>query len=115
MAEDEEADPHAEDVEYEEDMRVQEEWIKQEYGQEMVQHLINMRQTKQWNEVPRDVAVRIGKKEIVRVRYMKPRSMFVLDVSKMQEEQEAADADDAAQKMKALKRKSNLPILALPT
>ena len=106
LAEDEEADPHAEDVEYEEDMRVEEEWIKQEYGQEMVQHLINMRQTQQWNEVPRDVAVRIGNKKIVRVRYMKPRSVFVLDVSKMQEEQEAADADDAAKKMKALKRKS---------
>ena len=39
---------------------------------------------------------------------MKPRSVFVLDVSKMQEEQEAADADDAAKKMKALKRKSKL-------
>jgi hypothetical protein len=79
-------------VEKEEEMRVDEEWIINEFGSQVVQHVINMRQTKHWNEVPRDVEVFLGKKKILRVRYVRPQTRMILDIEKLMRKQDDEDA-----------------------
>jgi hypothetical protein len=59
-------------------LRVKEEWVRSEYADVDVQHIINMHQTNQWTDVPCDVKVRIAKQKIVHVRYFAPQVRHVL-------------------------------------
>ncbi len=45
----------------EEELKVEEEWVRSEYAEVDIQHIINMHQTNKWTDVPRDVGVRIAK------------------------------------------------------
>jgi hypothetical protein len=49
--------------EKEEEMKVEEEWIRAEYEDVDIQHVINMNQSNMWVDVPRDVEVRIAKEK----------------------------------------------------
>ena len=66
-------------MEQEEEMQVDEAWVRDEFSEEDVQHIINMRLEENWVQVPRDIEVWIGKHKIVRVRYMKPRQRSLVD------------------------------------
>ncbi|KAI2501078.1 hypothetical protein MHU86_13369 [Fragilaria crotonensis] len=57
----------------EEELKVDEEWVRSEYADVDIQHIINMHQTDKWTDVPRDVEVRIAKHKVVRVRYVPPK------------------------------------------
>ncbi|KAI2493665.1 hypothetical protein MHU86_20880 [Fragilaria crotonensis] len=50
----------------EEELKVDEEWVRSEYADVDIQHIINMHQTDKWTDVPRDVEVRIAKHKVVR-------------------------------------------------
>jgi hypothetical protein len=39
----------------EEELKVEEEWVRSEYAELDIQHIINMHQTNHWTDVPRDV------------------------------------------------------------
>ncbi len=54
----------------EEEIKVEEEWVQNEYDNKVVQHVINMNQTNNWVDVPKDVEIRIAKKKVVRVRFI---------------------------------------------
>ena len=43
-------------------------WVRDEFNDEDVQHIINMRLDDNWIQAPRDIEVWIGKQKIVRVR-----------------------------------------------
>ncbi len=67
-------------IEQEEEMQqVDEAWVRDEFSEEDVQHIINMRLEDNWIQAPRDIKVWIGKHEIVRVRYTAPRQRSVID------------------------------------
>jgi hypothetical protein len=51
----------------EEELKVEEEWVRSEYAELDIQHIINMHQTNHWTDVPRDVEVRIAKHKVMRV------------------------------------------------
>ncbi|KAI2490874.1 hypothetical protein MHU86_23697 [Fragilaria crotonensis] len=70
-------------IEQEEEMQVDEAWVRDEFSEEDVQHIINMRLDNTWIQAPRDIEVRIGKQKIVRVRYTGPRQMRVIDSEAM--------------------------------
>ena len=59
-------------------MKVEEEWVRSEYADVDIQHIINMHQTNQWTDVPCNVKVRIAKQKIVHVRYFAPQVRHVL-------------------------------------
>ena len=63
----------------EEELKVDEAWVRTEFSKEDLQHIINMRQTKQWTQVPRDVRVMISKKKVVRVRYVPSYVRMIVD------------------------------------
>ena len=63
----------------EEELKVDEEWVRSEYADVDIQHIINMHQTDKWTDVPRDVEVRIAKHKIVRVRYVPPQVRHMID------------------------------------
>ena len=77
-----EADPNTM-VTGEEELKVEEEWVRSEYSDVDIQHIINMHQTDMWTDVPRDVEVRIAKHKIVRVRYVPPQVRHVIDYDAM--------------------------------
>ena len=52
----------------EEELKVEEEWVRSKFAELDIQHIINMHQTDRWTDVPRDVEVKIAKHKIVRVR-----------------------------------------------
>jgi hypothetical protein len=66
----------------EEELRVEEEWVRSEFASLDIQHIINMHQVEKWTDVPRDVEVRIAKHKVVRVRYV-PQVRQVIDYDKM--------------------------------
>jgi hypothetical protein len=66
-------------IEREEEMQVDEAWVRDEFNDEDVQHIINMRLDDNWIQAPRDIEVWIGKQKIVRVRYTGPRQRSVID------------------------------------
>jgi hypothetical protein len=70
-------------IEQEEEMQVDEAWVRDEFSEEDVQHIINMRLDDKWIQAPRDIEVWIGKQKIVRVRYTGPRQMRVIDSEAM--------------------------------
>ena len=70
-------------VEKEEEMRVEEEWVRAEYEEDDIQHVINMNQSNKWVDVPKDVEVRIAKTKVVRVRYVPEHDRYVLDYKAM--------------------------------
>ncbi|KAI2493996.1 hypothetical protein MHU86_20527 [Fragilaria crotonensis] len=70
-------------IEQEEEMQVDEAWVRDEFSEEDVQHIINMRLDNTWIQAPRDIEVWIGKQKIVRVRYTGPRQMRVIDSEAM--------------------------------
>jgi hypothetical protein len=41
----------------EEVIKVEEEWVQNEYNNEVVQHVINMNQSNNWVDVPNDVEI----------------------------------------------------------
>jgi hypothetical protein len=51
----------------EEEIKVEEELVQNEYKKEVVEHLINMNQSNNSVEVPKDVEIQIAKKKVVRV------------------------------------------------
>ncbi len=51
----------------EEEIKVGEEWVQNEYNNEVVQHVIKMNQSNDWVDVPKDVEIRIAKQKVVRV------------------------------------------------
>ena len=61
---------------------VSEAWVKEQFGEVMLQQIINMRQEDYgWTQALRDVAVFIGKWKIARVKYL-PRSVhFITDAN----------------------------------
>ena len=67
----------------EEELKVEEEWVRSEYAELDIQHIINMHQTNHWTDVPRDVEVRIAKHKVMRVRYVPPQVRHVLDYDAM--------------------------------
>ena len=60
-------------------MHVDEAWVRDEFSNEDVQHIINMRHEENWVQAPRDIEVWIGKHKIVRLRYDRPRKRSVID------------------------------------
>ena len=44
----------------EEELKVEEEWVRSEYAEVDIQYIINMHQTNKWTDVLRDVEVRIA-------------------------------------------------------
>jgi hypothetical protein len=53
-------------------MQVDEAWVRDEFSEEDVQQIINMRREDNWIQAPRDIKVLIGKHNIVCVRYTGP-------------------------------------------
>ena len=51
----------------EEEIKVEGEWVRNEYDNEVVQHVINMNQSNNWVDVLKDVEIRIAKKKVVRI------------------------------------------------
>ena len=45
----------------EEELPVEEAWVHEEFAPEFVQHIINMRQTGNFTDVPQDIEIWIGK------------------------------------------------------
>ncbi len=41
----------------EKEIKVEEEWVQNEYNNKVVQHVINMNQTNNWVDVPKDVNI----------------------------------------------------------
>jgi hypothetical protein len=41
----------------EEEIKVEEEWVRNEYEKEVVQHVINMNQSNNWVDIPKDVEI----------------------------------------------------------
>ena len=41
----------------EEEIFVEEKWVRDEFSEEDVQHIMNMRQSGGWNQVPRDLEI----------------------------------------------------------
>jgi hypothetical protein len=58
---------------------VNENWIKEAYGEETFQHIINMRKTMSFIQVPRDVLFYINNKKVLRLRYIAPQSRSIVD------------------------------------
>ena len=50
-------------VDAEEEIKVEEEWVRNEYDDEDIQHVINMNQTNNWVDVPKDVELQIANKK----------------------------------------------------
>ena len=46
---------------------MEEEWVRNEYDNKVVQHVINMNLSNDWVDVPKDLKIRIAKKKMVRV------------------------------------------------
>jgi hypothetical protein len=65
-------------IEQEEEMQVDEAWVRDEFDEEDVQHIINMRLDNNWIQAPRGIEVWIGKQKNVRVRYTGPRQRSVI-------------------------------------
>lgn len=66
-------------IEKTDEIEVNENWIKEAFGEETIQHVINMRQTKGFTQVPRDVNLYINKKKVLRVRYIAPQARSIVD------------------------------------
>ena len=58
-------------------------WVRDEFSDEDVQHIINMRHEENWVQAPRDIEVWIGKQKIVRLCYARPRKRSVIDSDAM--------------------------------
>ena len=72
---------HYDYVQQEEEINVEEEWVKAEFAP-MFQQIINMRQDERhWTQVPRDVEYLIGKKKIVKVRYVPECKRSIVDTA----------------------------------
>ena len=54
-------------------------WIKEAYREETFQHIINVRKTKSFIQVPRDVLFYINNKKVLRLRYITPQSRSIVD------------------------------------
>jgi hypothetical protein len=67
----------------EEELKVEEEWVRSKYADLDIQHIINMHQTNHWTDVPQDVEVQIAKHKVMRVRYVPPQVHHVLDYDAM--------------------------------
>ena len=59
-------------------MQVDEAWLRDEFSEVDVQHIINMRLEDNWIQAPRDIEVWIGKHKSVWVRYTRPRQRSVI-------------------------------------
>ena len=70
-------------IEQEEEKQVDEGWVRDEFFEDDVQHIINMRLEDNWIQAPRDIEVWIGKHKIVRVPYTGPRQRIVIDSEAM--------------------------------
>ena len=66
-------------VEQGEKMPEDEAWVRDEFSEEDVQHIIDMRLEDNWIQAPRDIEVWIGKHKNVRVRYTGPRQRSVIN------------------------------------
>ena len=88
------------DVIAEEELKVEEEWIRSEFAEIDIQHIINIHQSDHWTEVPRDVEVRIAKHKVVRVRYIPPQVRHVLDYDAMAKVINEKDVTDAKRRKK---------------
>ena len=84
----------------EEELKVEEEWVRSEFGGVDIQHIINMHQTYMWTDVPHDVEVRIAKHKIVRVRYIPPQVRHVLDYDAMAKKFNEKDVTVASRRKK---------------
>ena len=51
-------------IEREEEMQVDEAWVRDEFNDEDVQHIINMRLDDNWIQAPRDIEKWIGKQKL---------------------------------------------------
>ena len=61
-------------------IEVPEAWVKEQFGDLMLQQIINMQQEHHgWTQTPRNVAFFIGKWKIARVRYLPKRVRFITD------------------------------------
>ena len=64
----------------EEEVEIEEAWVKEAFKAPMFQHIINMRQDEpNWTQVPRDVAFMLKKKKIVKLRYMPQTTRSIVD------------------------------------
>ena len=66
-------------IEQEEEMQVDGAWVRDEFSEEDLQHIINMRLEDNGIQAPRDIEVWIGNFKIVRVRYTGPLQRSVID------------------------------------
>ena len=70
-------------VRQEEEINVEEEWVKSQF-EPMYEEIVNMRQDKaNWTQVPQDVEVFIGKKKIVRLRYVPESKRNLVDLEEL--------------------------------
>ncbi len=51
----------------EEEIKVEEGWVQNEYDNKVVQHVINMNLSNDWVDIPKDLKIRIAQKKMVRV------------------------------------------------
>jgi hypothetical protein len=65
---------------------VEEDWVKSQF-EPMYEQIANMRQDgANWTQVPRDVEVFMGKKKIVRVRYVPESKRNIVDYEELNRE-----------------------------
>ncbi len=81
-------------------MKVEEEWVRSEYADVDIQHIINMHQTNQWTDVPCNAEVRISKHKIVLDRYVPPQVRHVHDYEAMAKVISEKDVTNAKRRKK---------------
>ena len=73
-------------IKRQEELYVEESWVRDKFLEEDVQHIMNMRKTGSWNQVPRDLQIWIGKHRIVCLHYLPVRPRSVINFEALQEE-----------------------------
>lgn len=98
---------HYDYIRQEEEIDVEEEWVKSEF-EPMFDQIINMRQDdSNWTQVPRDVEVFIGKKKIIRIRYCPEYKRSLVDTAALDKriEKEIEEIEMERRKSSQKKRK----------
>ena len=95
---------------------IEKEWVKQQFGNNMYQYIVNMRQhpLRKWVTAPRDVQVYIGRHRIVRVRYTPPQIKNIVDITKLREMIESDDNSSVIESKQA-KTIMSSPVMTLRT
>ena len=96
---------------------IEKEWVKQQFGNEMFQYIVNMRQhpSRKWVASPRDVQVYIGRHRIVRVRYTPPQMKNIVDITRLKEMIDESDDDSSVVNAEHTPTVMSSPVMTLRT